>query len=69
MAAVIIGVVNPSFLEALAVAACSAIITGVFLVVSTHMQQRKTVEKVQEVIEKVDTVQATVDQEASSHGG
>lgn len=75
MAAVILAVASTSFAQALAVAACSATITGAALIISTWLQNRHTTSKVEAVRERVETVAEAVDaapthaEQAANGGG
>jgi Flp pilus assembly protein TadB len=59
--ALLFAVAEPSFLQALAVAACSALITGGALIIATVMQNRHTKATVEQVKERVETVAQAVD--------
>jgi hypothetical protein len=62
MSVILIPAIGLPFLEALLVAVCSATITGVFLIIATHIQAkqtRKTTEKVTEVAEKIEEKEGT----------
>jgi undecaprenyl pyrophosphate phosphatase UppP len=61
MAVLILAVADTSFLQALAVAACSAVITGAALIIATWMQNRHTAAKVDDVRERVEGVAEKVD--------
>lgn len=66
VAAIIIGIIGPSFLEALAVASCSAFITGIFLIISTHMQTMKVKAETEKNREKIEQVATKI--ESSENG-
>lgn len=54
MMIVITTLANTGFIESLAVAACSAIITGTFLVISNILVTKRTGEKVEDLKTKVE---------------
>ncbi len=54
IAAVLRTIIAPPFLQTLAVAVCSATVSGVFLLIATHMNTRRNarpVERVKELVE------------------
>lgn len=61
VAALVLGVAEVGFLQAVAVAATSATITGIFLVVATYIQARQTGQKVDDVRVKVGEVKRVAD--------
>lgn len=69
MAAVVLAVAELPFLQALLVAACSATITGLFLVVASYVQARHTGREVKEAAQDVKrTVTATAAGEGPEPG-
>jgi hypothetical protein len=61
MAALILGVAEAGFLQAVAVAACSASITGLFLVIASYVQARHTGAKIDEVKDQAKAIAEQVD--------
>lgn len=55
MMLVITSLANAGFLQSLAIAICSATITGIFLVISTVAGSRHTSQKVDELTNKIET--------------
>jgi hypothetical protein len=54
VAVLLLAVLNPSFVQAIVVASCSATITGVFLLLSAWVSARHTVTRIDEVASKVE---------------